>query len=251
MTDRVARFYDRLWARHRPEYAPSREHLEAFFDDGEVTGKSVFDAGCGCGIFSVICAEKGAIVTGADVSAGAIEASEALKKERGVGNVEFMRADMLDLPFEDSSFDIVWAWGSVHHTERPMDALDELLRVLKDDGVILLALYRKSRLTFLHGIATRILSRTPLAVQPFLAGLISLPLYPFITLFKKREKMRKGETLAHLVLDWFFVPIRHHYDPEEIRLYMQSKGFGMEKAIVTASRFDSTSNFIFKMRRAT
>lgn len=246
----VERFYDRLWARHRPEYDACREHLEAFFEDGEVRGKSVLDAGCGSGVFSVIFMKKGAArVVGVDASEKAIETGEALKKERGAEGVDFMKADMLELPFEDASFDIVWAWGTVHHTGRPTAALDELTRVLRDDGTMLLALYRKTRLTFLHRVATGILSRTPFALQPLVAKLIALPLYPFIALFKKREKLRKGETLEHLVLDWFFVPVRSHHDPEEIRRYLETKGLGVRMAIVKASRFDSTSNFIFKLRR--
>ncbi len=245
----VERFYDRLWARHRPEYDASREHLEAFFEDDEVRGKSVLDAGCGSGVFSVIFAEKGAVATAMDASEKAIEAGKALKRERGAEGVEFLKADMLKLPFEDASFDIVWAWGTVHHTGRPTAALDELVRVLRDDGTMLLALYRKTRLTFLHRVATGILSRIPFALQPLVAKLIAFPLHPFIALFKKREKLRKGETLEHLVLDWFFVPVRSHHDPEEIRRYLETKGLGIEMAIVKASRFDSTSNFIFKMRR--
>jgi 2-polyprenyl-6-hydroxyphenyl methylase/3-demethylubiquinone-9 3-methyltransferase len=250
MSVSVEEFYDRLWARHRPEYGASREHLEGFFENGEVRGKSVLDAGCGSGVFSVIFAEKGAVVTGVDASEKAIEAGKELKRERGEENVEFMRADMLDLPFRDSSFDVVWAWGSVHHTERPMHALDELLRVLNTNGVMLLALYRKSRLTPLHGILTRIFSRAPLAVQPFLAKLMALMLYPFVALFRKREKVRKGETLEHLVLDWFFVPARRHFDPDEIRSYVEARGLEVERVVDAAGRFDSTSNFILKMRRA-
>ena len=114
---------------------------------------------------------------------------------------------------------------------------------------MLLALYRKTKLTFLHRVVTGVLSKVPLPLQPLLAKLISIPLYPFVALFGKREKLRKGETLEHLVLDWFFVPVRSHHDPEDIRRYVESKGFRVERAIIRASRFDSTSNFILKMRR--
>ena len=63
------------------------------------------------------------------------------------------------------------------------------------------------------------------------------------------EKARKGETLSELILDWYFVPIRHYYKPDQIRTYLEGKGFTIENYLAHSGRFNSSSNFIFKARK--
>jgi SAM-dependent methyltransferase len=51
-----------------------------------------------------------------------------------------VRGDVLDKPFKDSSVDAVMSLGVVEHNEAgPMDALDEIHRILKPGGVLILA----------------------------------------------------------------------------------------------------------------
>jgi len=156
---------------------------------------------------------------------------------------------MLKLPFADESFDIVWAWGTVHHTTDPFSAIEELIRVLKKEGSILLAVYTKTKVTFLHEIIRKTLLRTPKKSWKFLSKVLAVFLAPVVILFKKREKSRKGEKLEELIMDWYFVPIRHHYYPEEIKVFLEEKGFTIEKFLPASGRFDSTSNFIYKARK--
>jgi ubiquinone/menaquinone biosynthesis C-methylase UbiE len=156
---------------------------------------------------------------------------------------------MLALPYPDESFDIVWAWGTVHHTTDPFKAITELTRVLKSSGSILLAVYKRTKLTFIHEIIRKTLLRTPKKSWKFLARILSLFLAPVIFLFKKREKSRKGEKLEELIIDWYFVPIRHYYRPEEISTFLEERGFAIENYLPASGRFDSTSNFIMKARK--
>ena len=156
---------------------------------------------------------------------------------------------MLNLPFSNSSFDIVWAWGTIHHTTDPYQALSELIRVLKKGGSLLVAVYTRTKLTFLHEIIRKTLVHTPRKSWKFLSKLMAFFLSPIVFFFKKREKSRKGEKLEELILDWYFVPIRFYYRPEEIKTYLESKGFVIEKFLPASGRFNSTSNFIFKARK--
>ena len=249
--EKVGRFYDVVWTEYLPEYEETEKHWSIFYSPEEVQGQSILDAGCGTGIFSAIFARHGAgRVTGIDISEGSLETARSLKDKFGLDNAEFQRQDMLDLPFEDAAFDIVWAWGTVHHTTDPFGAIDQLIRVLKPGGSLLLAVYTRTRLTFLHEIIRRTLVRTPRRSWTFLSKVMAFFLAPVVFFFKKREKSRKGEKLEELILDWYFVPIRHYYKPEEIQDYLESKGFSIEKFLPASGRFDSTSNFIFKARKA-
>ena len=228
--ERVGKFYDVVWTEYIPEYSETENHWAMFYDDAEVGGKAVLDSGCGTGIFSIIFANHGAgQVTGIDISEGSLGTARSLKEKAGLANVHFQRESMLDLPFTEGSFDIVWAWGTVHHTTDPMGAIRELDRVLKNGGSLFLAIYKKTRLTFIHEIIRRTLVRTPRKSWTFLSKVMAFFLSPIVFFFKKREKSRKGEKLEELILDWYFVPIRHYYRPEEIKSFLESMGYEIEK----------------------
>jgi len=248
--EEVGKFYDVVWTEYIPEYSASEKHLEIFFTDEEINNKKVLDAGCGTGIFSIIFANKGAaLVVGIDISPGSLETAKALKKRFDLRNVEFKKEDMLQLPFEDEAFDIVWAWGTVHHTTNPFKAIDEVSRVLKKGGALLLAVYKRTRLTFIHEIIRKFLIKSPKKSWTILSKIFAVFLAPVVFLFKKRQKSRKGEKLEELILDWYFVPIRHYYYPEEIKELLEKKSYVVEKFLPASGRFDSTSNFIMKARK--
>jgi ubiquinone/menaquinone biosynthesis C-methylase UbiE len=248
--EKVGSFYDVVWTEYIPEYDASEKHWLLFFTPEEVKGKAVLDSGCGTGIFSIIFAKNGAgQVTGIDISPGSLGTAESLKQKFGLTNARFEQQDMLHLPYADASFDIVWAWGTVHHTTDPLGAIDGLIRVLKPGGSILLAIYKKTRVTWIHEIIRRTLIKTPRFSWNFLAKVMAFFGTPIVWVFKRREKARKGESLSELILDWYFVPIRHYYKPDQIKTYLEGKGFTIENYLAHSGRFNSSSNFIFKARK--
>jgi len=248
--DKVGNFYDVVWTEYLPEYEASENHWKIFYSPQEVQGKSVLDAGCGTGIFSIIFARnRAARVLGIDISEGSLETARSLKKKFNLANADFQKQDMLKLPFADETFDIVWAWGTVHHTTDPLGAVTELNRVLKKGGSLLLAVYTRTKLTFLHEIIRKTLVRTPKKCWKVLSKILAFFLWPVVLIFKKREKSRKGETLEELIMDWYFVPVRHYYYPQEIQSFLEERGFAIEKFLPASGRFNSTSNFIIKARK--
>jgi len=248
--EKLESFYDEVWNKYVPEYSPSLKHWQIFFTDQDVEDKYVLDAGCGTGIFSLIFSKKGAKkVEGIDISEGSLDKALSLKKKFKIQNIDFKREDMLQISFKDKTFDIVWAWGSIHHTTAPLKAVEELIRVLKRDGSLLLAVYNKTKITFLHEILRKILIHMPRKSWTILSKILALVLAPVVFLFKKREKSRKGEKLEELIFDWYFVPIKHYYLPKEIILFLEKRGFRIEKFLPYSGRFNSTSNFILKARR--
>lgn len=250
--EKVGKFYDVVWTEYIPEYAETEKHWNIFFSTEEVQGKTILDSGCGTGIFSIIFANHGAgKVTGIDISEGSLGTARGLAEKFKLDNAFFERQDMLDLPYNNDTFDIVWAWGTVHHTTDPYRAIDELSRVLKPGGAILLAVYTRTRLTFLHEIIRKILVRTPRKSWTLLSKVMAFFLAPVVFFFKKREKSRQGEKLEELILDWYFVPIRHYYYPDEIKQYLEKRGFEIEQFLPASGRFNSTSNFIYKARKKT
>lgn len=97
-----------------------------------VKGKRVLDAGCGSGWGSRLLVEAGASqVVGIDIDPDAIDQSRSRTSE-----AEFIEADLQQLPFEADSFDVIVCFETLEHTHDASVALDNLVRVLADDGYL-------------------------------------------------------------------------------------------------------------------
>lgn len=100
-----------------------RETLLSWIPE-DLTGATLFDAGCGTGALSVSAARRGARVVGVDVSASLVKlADERTPKDFTAGSVDFRVGDMLDARF--GQFSYVVAMDSLIHYPS-----EEILRVL-------------------------------------------------------------------------------------------------------------------------
>ncbi len=110
------------------------------FDLEWLKSKKCLDAGCGSGRYSVALAIHGAgSVTAVDVSEAGL--AEASRRAAEFSQITFKQASVLDLPFEDCTFDFAWSAGVIHHTSDFDKALSELTRVLKPGGKLFLLVY--------------------------------------------------------------------------------------------------------------
>ena len=74
---------------------------------------------------------------GLDAAAGALEAARATLRERGLSEqVELTCGDIMALPFEDTSFDVVHAHQVLQHLADPVGALAEMRRVTRPGGIV-------------------------------------------------------------------------------------------------------------------
>jgi SAM-dependent methyltransferase len=96
----------------------------------------VLDAGCGGGRYSVAWHLLGAReVVGVDLSEPGIENARARVDAMKLKGVEFRHMDVVELPLESNSFDIVFSNGVLHHTRDWRTGIQNLVRVLKPGGV--------------------------------------------------------------------------------------------------------------------
>jgi len=105
-------------------------------------GKRCLDAGCGGGRGSILMAQCGAReVIGVDLSATNIESCRKRAVQKGFQNLGFQQDSLMELPFVDESFDVVWCNGVLHHLTDPDQGLKEITRVLKTGGHLWLYVY--------------------------------------------------------------------------------------------------------------
>jgi len=98
-------------------------------------GMHVLDAGCGTGVVAITAARMGAAVKGADLTPTLLERARENSQIANV-NVEWMEADVEQLPFGDGEFDAVLSQFAHIFAPRPETAIREMLRVLRPGGTI-------------------------------------------------------------------------------------------------------------------
>ena len=99
-----------------------------------LAGKDILDAGCGTEGITPYPISRGARVTGLDISPREIEIYQ-----RRFPQSHAVCASVLDMPFDDSSFDFVVMTGTLHHLHPDVQrALDEVWRVLRPGGLLCL-----------------------------------------------------------------------------------------------------------------
>jgi ubiquinone/menaquinone biosynthesis C-methylase UbiE len=101
------------------------------------SGLDVLDAGCGVGSIAIDLAPTIAPgrMVGIDVDPVQIETARRSAADRGIENTEFVTASVLDLPFDDATFDVVYANAVLLYLREPVRALTEMRRVLRPGGL--------------------------------------------------------------------------------------------------------------------
>ncbi|AFM99011.1 hypothetical protein EHEL_091160 [Encephalitozoon hellem ATCC 50504] len=134
------RFVHKFYSEYTREFsATRRKHwkmTEVFLDNYYTPRSIVLDAGCGNG--------RSFLVPGI---VGLDYCFDLLRDARATRNHGLVRGDVLDMPFCDSSFDLVLSVGVIHHLsthDRRLRAMEEMKRVLKDGGKALVYVWANS-----------------------------------------------------------------------------------------------------------
>lgn len=135
-------------------------YISSFANFRSARDKTVLEIGVGAGTDFQNWCNYATHATGVDLTDTAI----ALTSERlsvnaiSASRYTLRRADAENLPFADSSFDLVYSWGVLHHTPDTHRAFREVFRVLKPGGTTKAMIYHVPSWTgFLlylqHGLA--------------------------------------------------------------------------------------------------
>ena len=110
-----------------------------------VRGLDVLDVACGEGYGSALLAHTARRVTGADIAPSAV--AHARTRYAKTANLEFREADCTKLPFPDASFDAVVSFETIEHIGAQEAFLDEVRRVLRQGGLLVLSCPNKVEYT--------------------------------------------------------------------------------------------------------
>ena len=127
--DKNAGRYDRFMRKDRTAYDEMYELIRPVVRD-----KTVLELATGTGLIAKHIVNAAAHIEATDASAEMI--AEA-KRDNRTEKLYFSVQDMFCLPYAEESFDVVIVSNALHIVPQPEKALQEIKRVLKDDGVLI------------------------------------------------------------------------------------------------------------------
>jgi ubiquinone/menaquinone biosynthesis C-methylase UbiE len=175
----------------RPFFWRELEYLKKYVFRGD----SVLDIGCGNGRLVDLLGDTDIEYTGVDFSKELIAIAQSTRGTKGT----FLKADALALPFEDSSFDVVYSVAVLHHIpsqENRKQFVREAFRVLKPGGVCVFTVWNIAQVKFLkthilHGLKK-------------IAGISELDFGDVIISFGKQKRQRYVHTFTKRSLQHLF-----------------------------------------------
>jgi SAM-dependent methyltransferase len=236
--------------------------MAAFLEIQDLKGRIFLDIGCGSGLFSLGALRMGARqIISLDVDMFSVQACEGLKRNAGnPANWEVLHGSILDDSFLSKlpKADVVYAWGSLHHTGHMWQAIRNAAGLVEKNGLFYFSIYNK--VTGRRGSESwlkvkRWYNRSPWLGKRLLESLYFLR-YGLLsklasfqnpsTLFTEYSQGR-GMSYWIDVRDWLGGYPYEFASVDEIFLFC-SRVLGMEMVNIKATNTTGTHEFLFRRR---
>ena len=227
--------------------AVAERSLTEFLGRERLDGQTFLDVGAGSGLFSLAARRLGAKVVSFDLDPEAMAAIQALKDRFAPGDPDWtaLEASILDeaAMARLGRFDIVYAWGSLHHSGDLARALIVAASLVAPGGWLLVSVYNdQGGHSARWRTVKRLYNRAPAWTRPILAGLglVLRELRPALgRLLRGRNplplaawrdyKQDRGMSRWHDWLDWLGGHPFETAKPEEIFHACRALGFTLER----------------------
>jgi len=140
--------YPRWQGTPAPERSPIVRNIRRRFsqhqDVGSLSGQGrVLVAGCGTGYepIDIALRDDDLAVTAVDLSRKSLAYAKRKAQAAGCGNIEFVQADILDLPATGIEFDLIICTGVLHHMANPLAGWKVLRDLLTRHGMMRISVY--------------------------------------------------------------------------------------------------------------
>lgn len=141
------------------------DHVARLLPPHRLKDARVLDLGCGPGQILIMMKQRwpGMQITGLDAGPAMIEKARRDTAAAGLEIAyEVLRvgpSGQTRLPYKDGHFDLVTCNSVIHHLNDPVGALDEMVRVAKPDGAVLVRDLQRPRFLLPYALHVRVFGR--------------------------------------------------------------------------------------------
>jgi SAM-dependent methyltransferase len=244
--------------------AVAEESVREMLAADDLRGRSFLDIGCGSGIFSLAAARlRAERIHSFDFDPDSVAATQAVRVSMPDANWMVERGDVTSEEYcsKLGTFDVVYAWGVLHHTGAMWKAMANSLARVAPDGLFLVAIYNdqhwKSRLWLrIKSVYNRLPqpARVPYAV----VAMLPIELRRIAGAAKRSElceyiedwtgPVERGMSRWHDMLDWVGGYPFEVATPEEVFRFCRDRGFELLE-LTTAGGGSWCNQFVFKRSR--
>jgi SAM-dependent methyltransferase len=145
--------YDQFFTAYDQFRYRTERHLPACLDALPVTDADVLEIGIGEGSDSERMIRRGARWSGVDLTAESVDRVRTRLTRRSLPFVVLHQGSVVNLPFPDDSFDLVFSHGVLHHVPDIELAQKEIHRVLRPGGELVIMVYARRSLNYMVSIS--------------------------------------------------------------------------------------------------
>jgi 2-polyprenyl-6-hydroxyphenyl methylase/3-demethylubiquinone-9 3-methyltransferase len=229
------------------DIASAKGHLLTLLGLTSLDGKSFLDIGCGSGIHALAALRSGAeFLYAVDIDPDSVATTKSLLKSRWpLDNYRVEESNVFTLqPGDFPRVDIVYSWGVLHHTGDMWAAIDRAAALVRDDGLLAIAIYRKTRLCGFWKWEKRFYTGSPAIVKKLLLSIfIGMKWLRDLVRFKNPLRKMRGHSDKKRGMKWYYDAIDwlggYPYEsasPEEIEAFLAERGFSLRQSFKTRKR---------------
>ena len=238
----------------------SKVSLSNFLGLKSLEGKTFIDIGSGSGLSSLSAMNLGANVFSFDYDQHSVECTRSLKDMFFPNDNKWKieSGSAIDENYMNNLgiYDIVYSWGVLHHTGNLNKELELSSNLVKNNGLLLLAIYNDQGLSSkIWGAVKKAYVKSPYIFKIFIIGLSYIrlwgpttikdfiklkPFYTWRNLYKTR-----GMSPHYDVIDWVGGYPFEVRTPEEIIHFYLDKGYEL-KRLKTCKGGKGCNEFLFK-----
>jgi len=236
--------------------------LRAMLRAEELTGKTFLDAGCGSGLFSLAARRLGAKVLSFDCDPQSVACAQEVRRRfasEDDADWTIRSGDVLDDAFLSSigCWDIVYAWGMLHHTGAMWKAMENAAALVQPGGSFFISIYndqgmwsrqwRTLKKLYVSSKPGRWLA-TMIGTTYFVLGGLKSDLVrirnPFGSYLNYRKQ--RGMSIWHDWIDWFGGYPFEVAKPADVVDFFVERGFVLT-ALRTVGASLGTNQFVFRL----
>lgn len=220
--------------------------------------KSFLDIGCGAGLLGLAARRLGALVYCFDFDPESVNCTRQIANHYRPADREWRieSGSILDHEYVASlgTFDVVYAWGVLHHTGRMWEALGNAIDLVAPGGQLFVAIYNDQGALSRYWLTVKRLYHS----APVSRGVVVAVHLPYLFLARYavraltgRLDLERGMSLWHDMIDWLGGMPFEVARPERVTEFVERRGFRIERLDRVKGNRSGCNQFVFRRLGAT